>query len=462
MFPKNSLLRRITIRVSAITIAGIALTYAWVYYQIQLSADSVNEGSVVAQAHEIMSAVSERDGELRFRLPDDLVRPQEDQDGNFRFSIYDETGAVLFGSRWAPTQRSELPNLSTKDHLYQAEHTHPTPDTFIGSVFDKRVGSRRLTIQVERSSRNLETLVDTVIDEFFLHGAWLGFPFLFLLLVVISWTVRGAIVPLKVLSEQTSSIGPLSTDKRLDLTDVPQEVVPLVKAMNAALDRLDTGFRLQREFTGDIAHELRTPLAILSAHLETLDDRAVAGALRRDVQLISRIVSQLLRAAQLEGLTITAADTADLCQIADSIGDMMMPIAAVDRKAVIVNRHPRSVVVHGNPETILHAVRNLVENGLKFAPIATTVEITVDARGTISVSDHGIGIPEQDRANVFQRFWRGDQTGSNAGLGLSIVKKTMDLHQGRVEITETPGGGATVTLIFNPIELSDPKQIRAA
>src|SRR5581483_11274379 len=111
---------------------------------------------------------------------------------------------------------------------------------------------------------------------------------------------RRALRPLVDASEMAQKINPKRTDVRLSPKKIPNEILPLVQAVNQALDRLEAGFRVQREFTADAAHELRTPLTILRSRIDTLADRQVAEALRQDIAGMSRIVSQLLDIAELE------------------------------------------------------------------------------------------------------------------------------------------------------------------
>lgn len=435
-------------RVTVVTLAMIAMTYAWIYLQIQLSADSVSEGSVVAQARQIADAITAFDGAIQFQVPEDMATSKEEQQGTFRYAIQDLNGTVLFASRWRPIAISSLPPVDRSDNLYQAEHSQPEPDSFIGTSLSRVVQDRPLVIQVERSNRNLEGLIDTVLDEFFYHGAWLGIPFLVLIILVIRWTIRGTIKPLNRLSEQASAIGPVSTELRLDQTDVPLEILPLVKAMNSVLDRLDVGFKTQREFTADAAHELRTPLAILRAQIDTLDDRDLARSLRIDVDLITRTVTQLLKAAQLDALAVSSSDSGDLCEIVRSAQELMQPVAERDGKTIGLTCPPDPVFVRGNGDAIFNAVRNLMENAILHSGIARSIDVSVNPDGSVSVVDHGPGISDEDRRHLFQRFWRKSKEGIGAGLGLSIVKKTMELHDGSVEASQTPGGGATMTLRF--------------
>ena len=220
-----------------------------------------------------------------------------------------------------------------------------------------------------------------------------------------------------------------------------------VEAGNGARDRRDRGFQAQRDFLADAAHELRTPLAILAAHLDSMQDPARTLALRADVERMTRLVGQLLMVAQLEALTIRPDEQADLSELAAEVAILMAPLAVkADRNVAVLNaEHP--VPVRGNRDALYQALRNLVENALKYTPPGTEVEIEVDPIGAVSVSDHGPGIPKEQRMLLFQRFWRADrrQSGS-AGQGLAITHRIAAAHSGQLLGDDNPGGGARFTL----------------
>lgn len=105
------------------------------------------------------------------------------------------------------------------------------------------------------------------------------------------------------------------------------------------------------------------------------------------------------------------------------------------------------VWVSGQADAVEDALRNLIENAVIYSPPQTEVTVTVLPEGAVGISDHGLGIPEQDRPRIFERFWRGRAAqGAGAGLGLAIVAQVAEAHGGSVEVEETPGGGATFTL----------------
>src|SRR5207302_9446820 len=222
-------------------------------------------------------------------------------------------------------------------------------------------------------------------------------------------------------------INPRRTDVRLSLQDIPKEIRPLVQAVNQALDRLETGFRIQREFTADAAHELRTPLTVLRSRIDALADRGISKALHRDIEGMARIVSQLLEIAELETFSIDPMEKADLRAICAEIAEFAAPLALAQGKNIALSGSEAAVWVNGNPEMLSRAIRNLVENAINYAPPGTTVEIVVEGSGLVRVLDEGPGIKEEERALIFQRFWRRDRrrTG-NAGLGLSIVQRIAD------------------------------------
>src|SRR5262249_58221441 len=117
---------------------------------------------------------------------------------------------------------------------------------------------------------------------------------LLLLLAIDIVIFRRALRPVLNASEMAKKINPKRTDVRLPPEEIPKEILPLVQAVNKALDRLEAGFRMQREFTADAAHELRTPLTILRSRIDALVDRGVSKALHQDIDGMARIVSPLL------------------------------------------------------------------------------------------------------------------------------------------------------------------------
>jgi signal transduction histidine kinase len=317
-----------------------------------------------------------------------------------------------------------------------------------GVALPVRIGHHDLLVQVEQSGRDFDALTRALLLDFAQEGGWLGVPFLLAMLLVSLYTIRSSLSPLRNLSEMAEAIGPDSTDIRLPEADVPREIVPLVRAVNSALDRLEIGYTVQREFTADAAHELRTPLAVLRAHIDTLPDPTTRASLAKDLDGMTRLIGQLLGVAQIEALVITEGETADLNAIAEDVGAFLAPMALANGRMIEVMALEHPPIIKGSPEAVFNALRNLVENALTHAPAGSTVTVHVKAPAQLQVEDKGPGVPPEWRGRIFQRFWRAERRKSGAGLGLAIVKRTMEAHGGTVSVGDAPGGGALFTLTF--------------
>lgn len=258
--------------------------------------------------------------------------------------------------------------------------------------------------------------------------------------------VRHALAPLRDASRAAALIDPARPGLRIPEGGLPREIVPLIQSVNAAWARLERGFEAQREFTSDAAHELKTPLAVLRAHLDTLAERVPVAALRQDVDAMSRLVDQLLRIAQVETLVVGPEANADLHAIAVNVAAHLAPLALRDGKSIAVTGSDAPVRVNGDADSLTQAVRNLVENALAHTPRETTIEVEVDEAGTVRISDFGPGIPPAHRELIFHRFWRANRSGSGSGLGLAIVRRIADAHGGKIELVDMPGRGACFVL----------------
>jgi two-component system, OmpR family, sensor histidine kinase TctE len=247
-------------------------------------------------------------------------------------------------------------------------------------------------------------------------------PFVALALLLASYRVRRSLRPLRSASARASAIGPESIAIRLPETDVPIEALPLVIAVNRALDRLEQGFALQRRFTANAAHELRTPLTIITARLDTLEGNGQITALREEVARMNRLVEQLLCVARLDSLALDVSAKVDLRQLAEEVVGSMAHLALATGRTIALTGVEHEVAIMGNAAAIGDALRNLIENALAHTPPGTEVTVEVGEGGSLSVADTGPGIPMENRPRLFDRFWRGPGPRSGgAGLGAGCV-----------------------------------------
>ena len=245
----------------------------------------------------------------------------------------------------------------------------------------------------------------------------------------------------------------------LPVAGLPDEVAPLVQALNALLERLGRSLDVQRAFVADAAHELRSPLTALKLQMRLLERATDAAsreqataALAQGIDRAARLVEQLLALARHEpGAPPLPAAPLDLAEVARAALADTVPLA-LERGTAIGLRAERPVTLQGDATALTLLVRNLVDNALRHGPAGSTVEVLVDDTGAgpvLQVDDAGPGIPAEDRARVFDRFYRrapGETEGS--GLGLAIVRGIAEQHGARVTLGSSPLGGLRATVQF--------------
>ena len=226
-----------------------------------------------------------------------------------------------------------------------------------------------------------------------------------------------------------------------------------VDRMAAKLERED---ELRKALTADVAHELRTPVSILRAHLEAIVDGveqptpSLMRSLHEEVLSLGGLIEDLqtLSAAEAAGLQLEAAPV-DLAEIARASVELLRPAAeAAEVDLLLETEH---ATVRGDAARLAQVVRNLVLNALKFTPPGGAVEVTVSRSGEralLRVRDTGAGIPAADLPHVFERFWRGSSAAGTrgSGVGLAVVQELVRAHDGTVRAESSPGQGATFTV----------------
>jgi signal transduction histidine kinase len=292
-------------------------------------------------------------------------------------------------------------------------------------------------------------IFDTVLEEFVQDIAWIWVPFLVGMIVVNLFVVRIALHPLRLAAQQAEAIEPGNVAVRLSEEAMPDEVLILVRAVNQSLARLQQGYLVLEQFVGDVAHELRTPLAIMKIQAATTDD-PIGRSITEDLARMERLVEQLLDRARLGGLHIDVDDVVDLSAIAREVATMLGPAAIARGLSIELLGAGRPVRVAGLRDYLFRALRNLIENALMHAPAGTMITVTVGLDATLSVRDRGGGFGHDSlgaEAIQIREFCSGREDG--IGLGLSIVDRTMTAHGGWLELRNAPDGGAIVTMRFS-------------
>ncbi len=431
---KSLISRIVFMHIVAVAVVAIFLPLV-LFWLLNSEVDQLHRDAMRAQAEVLAERiVPQADGTFAFNLPDSLRGLYSDAYGRYQYDIRDGEGRLLFSSVRRTGAAAAVPRLS---------------ETISGAGVTRIIDGQTVRIQVAEDLAHRDVIIDDIISNFFRRVGWITIPILLILLATDIIIFRRALAPLWKASEEASNIGPARTDIRLPTEQIPREIMPLVTAVNQAFDRLEDGFRVQRQFTADAAHQLRTPLAILRTRIETLGDGAARQALHADIEAMSRIVIQLLEIAELDTLVIDPGETADLRAVCAEVVGSIAPFAIAQHKDIALKGTDAPVTIHGNAVMLQRAIFNLAENAIKFTAKDTSVDVVVDDDGAVRVRDCGPGIAETERELIFQRFWRADRRRSDgAGLGLSIVRGVTDDHNATVAVENLPGGGAQFTLRF--------------
>ena len=419
--------------ISGVVLIGIA--GGWVVYRNALA-----EADAFFDYHLRQTALILRDQPVEYSLAPRL--PPNDAAYDFVVQVWSLDGIRVYLSR----PHSVLPDVTTLGFS--------TVETSEGKwrVFGTQAVTK--VIQVAQPMRVREQqAVDLALKTLR--------PFALLLPVLgfLIWIAVGrALQPLQgltslVKARRVDALDPLP-DERL-----PEEVQPLVGALNDLLVRLDAALNRERAFMADAAHELRTPLTALHLQMDTLA-RAQSEAERNDamqklsagVQRAIRLVEQMLSFARQEPRIELRRERVPLADIVREVVAELVPFADVKHIDLGIS-NAESVAVLGDPDSLRTLIRNLVDNAVRYTPDEGRVDVAVEAvsdQVVLKVIDNGPGIPPEERSRVLDRFYRRPGTSPpGSGLGMAIVKAIANSHAARLALEDGPEGkGLAVSVSF--------------
>lgn len=423
-------------------VAGIAIATALIYGQARQEANALFDYQMKQMAAALPSQFADPVAPPFVGAPGDLAHADED----VVIHIWDGSGRSLYLSHSHPAlpARAELgfSNVTTQQGEWRLYSMQLGPTV----VQIAQPMSARRTLAARMALRTVAPLL--------------------LLLPLLAWLVWMAVgrglrplreIATEVRARDANTLAPLA------VRPMPDEIAPLSAALNQLLERLSHAIDTQRAFVADAAHALRTPLTALQLQaqlVERADDGAARdeaiGKLRQGLERLTHLVTQLLTLARQEpGAAGPPHEPVELHQLAAGVvADMAQ--AALDRDIDLGldgSADAAPAVVRGDADALRILLTNLLDNALAYIPAGGRIDVAVrrsaDGRSVeLVVSDNGPGIPAEERARVFDRFYRvADAPTGGSGLGLAIVAEIAQSHGARV-LLEDAGPGLRVRVVF--------------
>lgn len=380
------------------------------------------------------------------------------------FQIFSPAGQVTIQS--PNVRRHDIPLSPTAlraalngDATLESARFRGEPPIRILSVPIRRGGTLVNIVQVGASMQPVEQTLRRLL------AVSLGAaPFALLLALAGGWLLAGrALRPVDAITEAARRIAAGDLSQRLTIPPASDEIGRLATTFNDMIARLDASFQQVRRFSADASHELRTPLTVMKGEAELAlrrprsaeDYRQVIDSSLEEIDRLSRIVDELLFLSR-----------ADLGEVPLQLTPVRLDtlLEDVQRQASVLgqDRHVRIATAPAEPVTVLgdelrlrELLLNLLDNAITYSHPGgeVTVQLTQDGKAArLSVADRGIGIPPEEQARIFERFYRTEAARTHSqkgtGLGLAICKWIAESHQGRIEVDSTPREGSRFTVVL--------------
>ncbi len=382
--------------------------------------------------------------------------------------VYDLNGHLLFASRLA--QEIDLPLkqggagylVATNvplNRFYTDEQDEPT--AFWNRVFAIKAGEQSYQVHL---ARPVESLVGESIESAIMIGSALLASTL--ILIVVSYRVAGRILkPVREINHLAAAINEQTLEQRIPRTGNRDEIDELTTTLNEMFDRLHYSFLRQKTFLANASHELKTPLTLLRLSTEEiLQDPQLPMPVQekligqeRALARISQLVKSLLDLSRLELAEVLDRQRFCLSELILSLVEEFQGLLQ-EQSIVCSTDLPASLPITGDREKLRRMLINLIDNAIRYNRLGGEIRCTAAREGKtiiLSLANTGPGIPVEDRERVFEQFFRCEQSRATShggsGLGLTIVKRIVSLHGGRIVLTSEPPHWTVFTLHL-PVE----------
>lgn len=464
----DSLLSGLVLRLALVLAVVMGVVFWQIERTLDRTGDMAQDELLRRQAAEIVNSLSVEStkkgsvGKLRVNLSPQSAAAYIERGEGYVYYVQDNDGRMLaqsdpMASVWVQPALSARPSVPTmldtqaRDGESSALYILVQPVMIPGGPLYVVVGQYRTIDDVLLQSAKSGLMPGLLLV--------LGPLFIGALLAAVALVQQG-LSPLRQLAKTMGEVGKqvrMGHEGKVATENVPREVRPVVGAFNDVLADFEKSLSAQQALTADTAHQLKTPLAVMQARLEQLDNFKGKAELERDVQRMNRLVRQLLHYAVLSQHPATLTKEDLTAEVRDVVSGMV-PLARQAGIDLRFSAPEEPVMVQMDALQVAEAVGNLVDNAIRHSPKdkkSGIVEVDVSPDGKVQVRDRGPGIPAAEQAMVFTRFWQGptNQSGESAhggaGLGLAVVAEIMRQHSGSANVASRDGGGSVFSLEFS-------------
>lgn len=445
----NSLSLRLVIATTFVFMTALSCAFAVLVQEAKYGLFRVQRNSLTVQVDELAERIRLVDGKPTL----ELGNLAEGAGKTVSYALLDRKGHVIqsWGLGGVAVSPAAIARYDTDDPFgFSIERWFdPNSGDPVMLILPDRSGAQRIVVTVTARDGLLVQASMPLLDSniaiadilyTFTEGTVLAVLLpLLLAMIAIPIIVRLTLKPIRRVSCQAAEMEAATLDRRLSLDRVPSEMRGLVLAFNDLLARLDRAWRLQREFTANAAHELRTPIAALRAEVEAIVPAQARSLLAVQFDKVARLLTQLLALAEADSRAIDASGRFDLMALArEVVADMAPAVIAAGKEIAIERGTDKPAAVRGDLGLAEIALRNLIDNAVRHSRSGSAICVFVDET-SISVANTGSDIPEKARATMFERFWKHDRRTSGSGLGLSIVDTIMKRFGGSVDVMAADG-----------------------
>lgn len=440
----NSIKFRLFIYYCAISFVIFGILGVFLYFSLEDTVLRSIDNGLNAKAKAIATLISEDEG-VNFKFSDEILKEYSQHSKQY-FQIIQGSKII---EKSQSLGENTLPIINkTQTVNFKDEPVRIVPFSFL-------INNKQFTIECAQDIDNQIDLLQTYLGILSIAIVIA----IFLSALVGLFIVNTMLKPIKKISQTISKLSESNLLKSHIDENVASELKPLAVAFNRTFERLDNVFVRQKQFVGDVSHELKTPLSVILMETEMALRKQrnlqeyinTINQIKDSAVHMKGIIETLLKLISIENTKLIEKKTCDIKEMMHK--SIALLKQQLEKKRIVFSITGDTFFIEADETLMIEVFLNLLDNAIKYNKENGTIDIAINPdKKIVEITDSGIGIPDRELDKIFDKFYRVDpsraKTIEGLGLGLSLVKEILDLHKAKIEIKSTPNIGTKVIILF--------------